>query len=339
MPTSSRTTAALDHCIAVARARAYDDECDVDVEYLLLCTIFSDDLTCRARLTLRGLGFYHFMEEVVVAEFAATTAKLNISATPRTMGRTMEAAAVLDRLAYWTTRTGDETADTVHLLLACLEHCVDDEELAQYIKQSGITLRDVVRAAMTVRYYVSPTDRQARARGPILSPGRSARPAAHHFENLTKDLGPRKARSISLRSQQAGTAELGSPVHLYLVRMHLWWHLALGAVALIQLAAVVVVMFTVSFWAAIWLIAPIPRAKAPVSLRMLLIVGLTVGSLLLGTPWWLAIGAFLVALLITIEGRFALLEVRADVADPMVGPRSCGGTAGSTQARPTGSMR
>jgi hypothetical protein len=320
MPTSKQTTAALDRCIAVARATAWGEDADVDVHHLLQCTMFTDDLFCRSRLTLRELGFYHFMEEG--GDEAFTAAAADVSATPRTMTRTMEAAAVFDRIDYWTTRTGDETADTVHLLLACLEQGSVDEELAEHYKTVGITLRDVVRGAMTVRYYVSPTDRQARARGPILSPTRSDRPAAHRFENLEKkNPGPRNARSIGLRSQQIGTAELGSPVHLYLVRMHLWWHLALGAVALAQLAAVTFVTITMTWWAAIWIIAPIPRAKAPTWVRLLLIGGLTVASLILGPPWWLAFGGVLVAVLITIEGRFALLEIRADVADPAVRPR------------------
>ena len=303
----------------MARAAAWGEDESVDVQHLLQCTIYTDDRSCRSRLTLRELGFYHFMETGGDEVFIAAAA--DISAPPRTMTRTMEAAAVFDRIDYWTTRTGDETADTVHLLLACLEQSSDNEELADFFATAGVTLRDVVRDAMTVRYYVSPTDRQARARGPILSAARSDRPAAHRFENLEKNHGPRKARSIKLRSQQVGTAELGSPVHLYLIRMHLWWHLILAAVALAQLAAVVFAMITVTPWAAIWILGPLPRATAPTWVRLLLVGGLTALSLLLGPPWWLAIGGLLVFALITLEGRFALLEVRADVADPAVQPR------------------
>lgn len=316
MPPSEHTTAAFDRCVAVARAMAWSEDADVDVHHLLLCAMSSDDEFCRARLTLRALGVHHFFEDGADAEYTAAAAV--IEATPRTMTRTMGAASAFDRLDHWAARTGDQTVDTVHLLLACLEAGADDDDIAEAFRATGTTVNDVVREAMTVRFYLSPADRQARARGPILSPTRTDRPAAHLYENLTKKRwGPRKSSTIRHRSQHPGTAEVGSPIRLYLFRIHLWWHVALVVIAVAQLSAVINVAITTP-WALIWVVGPIPRVVAPTWARLLIVCGLTATSMVLGAPWWLAIGGFAVFALITIEGRFAVLEVRADVADPGV---------------------
>ncbi|MER7251606.1 hypothetical protein [Kribbella sp. NPDC000426] len=317
MPASDHTTAAFDRCVAVARAMAWADQEDVDVGHLLLAAMCTDDRFARSRLTLRALGVHHFMTDEAEAMFKAGVA--GIDATPRTMTRTMEAAAVFDRIAYWAGRTGDDTADTVHLLLACIEEGAKDDDFAGVIDMFGISHRDVVREAMTVRFHISPADRQSRHRGPILSAARPDRPSAYLFENVQSMFrGPRKMSSIRHRSQHPSAAEVGSPARLYLFRIHVWWHVVLAMAAVAQLTAVVVATFTATLWAAVWLVGSTTRFMVPTWGRLLVACGLTAVAPFLGVPWWPVIGNLLIFVLITIEGRFALLEVKADVADPGV---------------------
>ncbi|HWD77299.1 MAG TPA: Clp protease N-terminal domain-containing protein [Kribbella sp.] len=310
MPASDHTTAAFDRCVAAARAMAWSAQEDVDVGHLLLAVMFTDDRFARSRLTLRALGVHHFLTGAGYADFAAAVAGIDV--TPRVMTRTTQAAAVLDRVAYWARRTGDETADTVHLLLACMEE--DDG-----VKLFGISQRDVVREAMTVRFHISPADRQARHRGPILSAARPGRPPSYLFESLrSKSRGPRKMSSIRHRSQHPSAVEVASPARLYLFRIHLWWHVVLAAAAVAELTAVVLAIVLATPWAAVWLVGSTTRYMVPTWGRLLVLAALAAVSPALGVPWWPVAGSVLIFLLITVEGRFAVLEVKADVADPGV---------------------
>ena len=322
MPASRapQRTRELERCIAVARAQAWREDLRADVVHLMLATVFTDDRSCRSRLTLRSLGVHHFLTADGYATFTAAASA--DAPDPHSTPMTEAAEAVLDRLGYWMTRTGDQTADTVHLLLACLETAASNDDVREVATEFGITIRDVVRDAMTVQYSVSAADRQARVRGPILSPARADRPAAYQFENPWKEnAGPRRANSIRLRSQVVGTFDLGSPVHLYLLRMHLWALMTASAAHLAQLAAIGYATITVTPWSAVWVVGTLRRFSAPALLRLTITAGLLALSLPLGIPRWLVIGALVLFVLDTIEGRLALLEVRGDVADPAVSPR------------------
>ncbi|MFD1044135.1 Clp protease N-terminal domain-containing protein, partial [Kibdelosporangium lantanae] len=126
------------------------DSDPVEVEHLLLAAAFNDDEDCRSRLVMKQLGAHHFFTDDAYEQVAESFVD-----TPESVSEwTPEAVSALDRLAYWTTRTGDHTADSAHLLLACLEQ--DPATLAA----AGVTPRDAVRAAITVRHRVSLTDRQ-----------------------------------------------------------------------------------------------------------------------------------------------------------------------------------
>jgi hypothetical protein len=311
-------TPSLERCIAVASAVAWRERSPVQVLHLLLSTMFTDDRSSRSRLTLRELGVHHFLTDEGYVTFRAAVDDPERRRAPLTDA----AKTVLNRLQYWATRTGDQSPDTVHLLLACLEAGSGDADVREAAREVGLSRRDVTRAAMTIRHLVSAADRQARVRGPILSVRRPDRPGGYQVENRWRaSAGPRKVHTFKMRSQLTGAFDPGSPVHLYLLRVHLWLQLTFSVVNVVQLALIAYAAVTVTAWSAVWLASMLRRTAAPVWLRVAVDLGLVVASVMLDIPWWLAIVALVTLLLDIGEGRLALLEVRGDTADPSVSPR------------------
>ncbi|MFD6071486.1 hypothetical protein [Amycolatopsis lurida] len=301
-------TACLTRCMAAAAAMASGDP--VEVEHLLLAAAFNDDEDCRSRLVMKQLGAHHFFADETyqqVAEAFVNAAESGTEWTP-------EAVSVLERLAYWATRTGDHTADSAHLLLACAE-----QEPAK-LAIAGVTLRDAVRAAITVRHRVSPADRQPSDRGPILSPRRRDRPLSYQFTVRRKaDAGPSKARHFGLRSQTANTAGLSARIQFHITQLHVVTLIALGVVSSLMLVAIAHAALTVTWWALLWLAGQFGRrALLPVVARVVVDVALVMVSVPLGLPWWLAVLAVPHRALDIVEGRLGMLEVRGESADPFL---------------------
>ncbi|MEV6823441.1 hypothetical protein [Amycolatopsis sp. NPDC051102] len=312
MTDGNTQTACLTRCLAAASVMADGDR--VEVEHLLLAATFNDDEDCRSRLVMKQLGAHHFFTDEAyqqAAEAFVDGPKSDTQWTP-------EAAAVLGRLAYWKTRTGDHTADTAHLLLACVE-----QEPAT-LAIAGVTPRDAVRAAITVRHRVSPADRQPSDRGPILSPRRRNRPRSYQFTVRRKaDAGPSKARHFGFRSQTANTAGLSAPIQFHITQLHVVTFIVLSVVSSLMLIAIAHAAITVTWWALLWLAGQSGRrARLPVAARVAVDVVLVVVSVPLGLPWWLAVLAVPHRALDVVEGRLGLLEVRGESADPLLSEKN-----------------
>ncbi|WP_419703228.1 hypothetical protein [Promicromonospora sp. NFX87] len=297
----------LRSCTNAAEEMAGQAGGPVEVEYLLVVAAFNDDRESRSRLVLRALGAHHFFEDEGydhVAEVFGLPERFTVW--------TPEAEAVLGRLAYWVSRTGDYAADTAHLLLACLE--AGSAELTD----AGVTPRDAVRAAVTVRRDVSLADRQPRERGPILSGERVDRPVSYEFTaRWEADAGPRRARHFQLRSQGANTAGMGSTVQFHITLLHVVTLTALGIVSVVTLIGIAGAALTVTWWSLLWLASQLARrAWLPIAARVFVDALLVVVSVPLGIPWWLSVLAVPHRVLDILEGRLGLLEVRGETADP-----------------------
>jgi hypothetical protein len=300
-------TGYLRSCVLAAQEIAAHDGDPVGVEHLLLVAVFNDEKESRSRLVLRQLGAQHFFTDDTYDRVAGMFGR------PERRTRWEPAAEeVLGRLAYWATRTGDHAADTAHLLLACLER--EPRELTG----AGVTPRDAVRAAVTVRHRVSPADRQPRDRGPILSRSRGDRPVSYEFAaRWQAEAGPRKPRHFTFRSQTASTAGVGATVLLHITQLHVGTLIALGIVSAVMLIGTAAAALTVTWWSLLWLVSQVGRrALLPVAARVVVDVALAVVSVPLGIPWWLAAMAVPHRVLDVLEGRLGLLEVRGEAADP-----------------------
>jgi hypothetical protein len=314
---AARQTSCLRRCLQTAQAMAHGEGRAVDVSHLLAVAMFCDDPASRSRLVLTRLGVHHFFEEnayTLVAEAAAAPAE-----RARAVPLTESATAVLGRLEYWTRRTGDHAADSAHLLLAGLEAGPGDDDLRGVLRDCGMTVRDIVREAMSVRHHVSAADRQFGLRGPIVSYQRPERPTAYRFENAgERSTGPRSMRNFAWRSQTTGPAHLNSHVQGHLMRLHMWWLIALWGVSVCLLAATLYASVTVTLWSALWLAAHVGRAQAPLAVRLGVGVLLVTASVALGVPWILPVLAVPHRVVDIVEGRLALIQVRGDTADPDV---------------------
>lgn len=298
----------LNKCLDIAQSMASGDGEPVGVEHLLLAVMFNDDPDSRSRLALKQLGAHHFFTDETYDEVARVFARSPRPGAPWSQ----DAEKVLGRLVHWTVRTGDHTADTAHLLAACLESRPDE------LTQAGVTSRDIVRASITVRHRVSPADRQLRVRGPILSARRHNRPPSYQFvAKRQSDFGPRKPRHFNFRSQTANTTGLNSRVQFHITQLHVATLIALSLASLLMLIAIAHAALTVSWWALSWLAGQVGRrALLPISARLVIDVALIVMSIPLGLPWWLTILAVLHRGLDVFEGRLGLLELRGEAAEP-----------------------
>ncbi|WP_168712251.1 hypothetical protein [Streptomyces sp. A1277] len=315
-PPAVPRTPALRRCVEIARALAHGDGGGpVEVLHLFLAVACDNASDTRSRLVMRATAAHHFFTDETYRSVAESAAALD--ARTRAVPLAPAAAAVLSRLAYWTVRTGDDTADTAHLLLACLETRTGDKEMRKTARTMGLSERVALSRAMLVRREVAAADRQANHRGPILSPSRSERPTPYHFQAPHRAIGPRKGRSISLRSQMTSTAHLSSHVQSHLLRLHVWvswWHqLAIFA----ALSVLIWASLTVTPWSALWLISlAVRRNHASLALRLSGDAALVVASAFLGVPWPLVAAALVSRLVDLPDGRLALLQMRGDAGDP-----------------------
>lgn len=310
-------TPCLRRCVEIAQAMAYGEDRAVEVDHLLAAAMCNPDRASRSRLIATRLGAHHFFEQdayTMVADAAA-----EIDERTRDVPLTESATAALDRLGYWMKRTGDRNADSAHLLLVCLEAGASDKEGQRALRDMGITVRDVVREAMSVRHQVSAPDRQSALRGPIVSERRPERPAPYAFENPGRaNAGPRSMRSFAWRSQMTGAAHINSHVQSHLIRLHLWSLIVAWLLSISLLAATWYAAVTVTAWSALWPAGQLRRLQAPLAVRLGLDVVLVMASVVLGIPWWLPVLAVANRAVDIVEGRLALLQVRGDTADPSV---------------------
>ncbi|THA60168.1 hypothetical protein E6P78_27910 [Streptomyces sp. A0958] len=314
-PPAVLRTPALRRCVEVAQALAHGEGGPVDVLHLFLSVACDSEADTRSRLVMRATAWHHFFTDETYREVAEGAGRTD--ARTRAVPFAPAAAAVLSRLAYWTTRTGDETADTAHLLLACLETGTDDKEMRKAIRTLGLSGRVALSQAMTVRREVAAADRQLNHRGPILSRSRRDRPTPYHFQAPHRAIGPRKGRAISLRSQMTSAAHVSSHLQSHLIRLHVWvgwWH-QLGIFA--ALSVTIWASLTVTPWSALWLISvSIRRHVASPGPRLGCDAALVVASAFLGIPWLLVATALVCRLIDLLDGRLALLQIRGDVGDP-----------------------
>ncbi|MCX4856813.1 hypothetical protein OG426_37815 [Streptomyces canus] len=314
LPAAPRTPA-LRRCLEVAQALAYGEGGPVELVHLFISVTSDSESATRSRLVMRATGAHHFVTDDTYRTVAEAAAEPD--ARTRAVSFAPAAAGVLSRLEYWTTRTGDDTADTAHLLLACLETGADDKEMRRTARTMGLTERVALSHAMMVRHEITAADRQSNHRGPILSRRRSDRPVPYHFEAPHRAIGPRKGRSISLRSQMSSAAHVASHLQSHLIRWHVW---VLGWQQLSIFVALLVMLWaslTVTWWSTLWVIGLMARRQiVSPALRLGIDVALVIASVLLGIPWPLVGLALVYRVLDLLDGRLALLEIRGDAGDP-----------------------
>lgn len=313
-------TPALRRCVEVAQALASAEGSAVALSHLFLASIFDSDPNTRARLVMRATGAHHFVIDDTYKTVADAAARCDARSRAVPLGPA--AAAVLSRLAHWKARTGDGTADTAHLMLACLETVAGDKEMRSVARTLGLTERIAVTQAMGVRHDVSPADRQSNHRGPILSRRRSDRPAPYAFEARHRAVGPRRARNIRLRSHTTSMEHAGSHLQAHLIRLHVWVWCFQQASLFVAVVAVIWACVTVNAWSALWLIGlSVQRPHASPGVRLGIDAVLAAVSVLLGLPWPPLVASVVCRLPDLLDGRLAVLELRADTGDPFLAER------------------
>ncbi|MEU5156154.1 hypothetical protein [Glycomyces sp. NPDC021274] len=311
-------THSLNVCIRTAEKYARSHSQDLAVSDLMWSTLFTEDEQSRSRLSLKLLGRHHFLSDEGYAEFLEVKAlPYNTLGSEETPGSELE---VLSRLQYWVERTGDSAADTVHLLLACIELGSQDREGRSMVWELAVNPREVIRAAMSVRNQTSFEDRQSRARRPILSPLRQDRPQSYRFETERKQtVGMAAARPTLGRSQMPGPTHSNSRVYAYILQIYLGV-LTSRAISLIVLLGLIAFgSFTISPWCLIWVMsATMDRTGSPLWFRLLVDSTSLAASVALGLPWWLPATAATHRALDATESAMAAVAARSDCADPDV---------------------
>lgn len=318
--TDAARTHALHRCVEVAQVLARDEGNSVELSHLFLAAVFDGDPDTRARLVMRATGAHHFVTDDTYRTVAEAAARRNAATRAVPLGPA--AAAVLSRVAHWTARTGDSCADTAHLMLACLERAAVDEEMRSVARTLGLTERIAVTQAMEVRQDMSPADRQSNGRGPILSRRRGDRPAPYAFEARHRAVGPRRGRNISLRSHTTSAEHAGSRVHAHLIRLHVWVWCFQQACLFVAVAAVIWSCVSVTAWAALWLVGlSVQRPHASPGVRLGIDAALVAASVLLAIPWPPLVASLACRVPDLLDGRLAVLELRADTGDPLLTER------------------
>ncbi|MFF2554840.1 hypothetical protein ACFVUS_27820 [Nocardia sp. NPDC058058] len=306
----------LGEVILLAQQFAADSHRCVGVDDLLAAAIFGNDPSCRCRLVLHWLGADRNLEQQTY--IWASAVQREIDSASRAVEFSADAAAVLERMKYWSARTGDHSADTAHLLLAALEF---DNTVGHVL--TGATTNDLVRTALTVRSSISSRDRHVGHRPPILSPRRSNRPETHAFEAIPEeDSHFRTYNSMTSRSQIAGRGHMSSRIQRHLVRLSLLvTMLELLALAALVTSAIYVAV-TDRWWALLWLVCILRRDRLGVKTRMSIDLGVLVCAIMLGFAFW-PIGVVLSYRVLDIaEERIGVLQARSAVADPDLSARS-----------------
>ncbi|MFI1652000.1 hypothetical protein ACH4XT_34440 [Streptomyces avidinii] len=282
--------------------------------HLVLAVTCAGDPSSRARLVMRNTAAHHFLSEELCT--AVSRVESDEAYRGAAVSFSPVATAALDRLAFWTARTGDASADTAHLLLVCLEARMRDEQVRKFAHTTGLTERAVVRGAMAERHRVCPGDRQSSERGPILSPHRPDRPAPYAFKTGARRPDEHTVRSITLRSQMTGVSHVSSRVQAHLIRLHMWVLLWSQLLVLATVFAMLWSAHHVTPWSWLWLGSLMAR-RQHLSPGARLAVDLVCGtaSVFLAVPWWLAVLALTTRVVELLDGRLALLQVSGDTGD------------------------
>jgi hypothetical protein len=307
-------TATLHACVDVARALATLHEAPVQLMDLLLAATCAGDPSSRARLVMRNTAAHHFLAEEIRAEVAGVESEG--ASQDAAVAFSPAATAALDRLAFWTTRTGDVCADTAHLLLVCLEAHAQDEQVKEFAHTTGLTERAVVRGAMAERHRVCSGDRQSSEWRPILSAHRPHRPAPYAFEARVRRPDQHTVRGITVRSQMTGVSHVSSRVQSHLIRLHMWVLLWSQLLVLVTVLAMFWSATHVTPWSWLWLGSLVARRQhlSP-GARLAVDLVCVVASMFLAVPWWLAVLALLTRVFDLLDGRLALLQVSGDTGD------------------------
>ncbi|WP_327381935.1 hypothetical protein [Streptomyces sp. NBC_01207] len=307
-------TAALHACVDVARALAAVREAPVQLMDLLLAATCAGDPSSRARLVMRNTAAHHFL----TGETRAAVAQVESDGPSRDAAVSFShvATAALARLAFWTARTGDSSADTAHLLLVCIEGRAQDAQVTEFARTTGLTERAVVRGAMAERHRVCSGDRQFSERGPILSPQRPDRPAPYAFEARVRRPDRHTVRGITLRSQMTGVAHVSSRVQSHLIRLHMWVLLWDQLLVMSTVFAMTWSAAHVTLWSCLWLGSLTARRQylSP-GARLTVDFVCVAASVFLAVPWWLTVLALTTRVFELLDGRLALLQVSGDTGD------------------------
>ncbi|MGW6619785.1 hypothetical protein ACWF99_01060 [Nocardia sp. NPDC055002] len=311
------TTARLGEAIRIAQHLADDEGQLVGPEALFSAIVLDAEPRTRCRLILRQLGVDRAFTDQDRQEMAALSDRFGPGRID--IGFTDRAAAVLGRMQYWASRTGDRSADTSHLLLACLEQ----RDISEIVHQFGATTNDVIRTALAVRRAVAPTDRPIESAGPILSPSRLHRPATHAFDaDETSVEHFRTYTSTISRSQLAGAGHMSSRIQRHLVRLHMLVSVATLVAAVSLLVATAYCAVTATFWSLIWLGCNVRRDRFALIFRLAVDLSVVALSFTLGVPLWPAILVVVYRVCDVFEERLGLIQVRSAVAEPALSLRT-----------------
>ncbi|MCA2208393.1 hypothetical protein [Nocardia rosealba] len=304
-------TVGLGEAIRLAQCIACEGEQLVGPEELFLAVVVGAEPGTRCRSVLHRLGIDRAFTEQDHLELVALSTRFGSRSGD--VGLTDAAQAVLDRLPYWAARTGDRSADTSHLLLACLEQ----PEMSTVVGQFGATTNDILRTALAVRRSVAPADRPVESAGPILSARRHDRPSTHVFDAVeSRDEPFRTYTSMMSRSQLAGAGQMSSPIQRHVIRLHMLVMIAELVASVVLLGATVYGAVTATPLALIWLGCLVRRDQFPLVFRLAVDLGVVTLAVVLGIPTWPVLLVAAYRLCDVFEERLGLIQVRGAVADP-----------------------
>jgi hypothetical protein len=304
-------------CLALAQIIASRDHIFVDIDLLMMCVVLGSECASRAQLVVKGVGgIMRFPDH---SRAVLDRAVAYIGRDELTAPLAPEVAAALERLPYWVRRTGDEDADSVHLLLALLEAIQFGTAGTEMITVAGVNVRDVIRSAMGTREFVSASDRQRGNCRPILSATRSERPMPYQFRDRRAAAPLLKLRNYKWRAWTTGSEHVNSFLQRRLAQSQVWLIMLLSAVHLALWAAVIYATLRIDYRAALGLLALMTSVK-----NVPLFVSLTADACLIalwsvwGLPLWIPLIGVAYHAIEIVESRVAVLLVRADTADPSV---------------------
>jgi len=304
-------------CLRMAQVIAWHQGNDADVELLLLCIVLHPEERSRARLCVRSLGAVFDFSDNGTAVVERARAYLDLDGYAAGLSPSVQ--AVVQRLPYWAQRTGDKGIDTAHLLLACLESAHSDSANTVEFAKARVNIRDVIRAAMAERHFVTPSDRQQHGGAPILSDARPHRPKPVQFQEQPPDVPLLKVRNFRWRGWTAGSEHVNSFVMTRMIRLQVWMIAALQVMNIGAWAAVAYASVMIDAWLALAIVPLVLTAKnSPLAVRIAADGGLVALSIWGHLPWWLAAVFVVYHGIDYVESKIAILVVKADTADPAV---------------------
>lgn len=307
-------------CLALAHVIASREQLTIDADLLMTCVVLGSGEASRAQLVVKQVGaIMEFPDNsrAVLDQAAALVGRDGLTAP-----LAPEVAAALERLPYWVRRTGDEDADSVHLLLVLLEAIQSGIADTTVITVAGANVRDVVRSAMGTREFVSVSDRQRGNCRPIFSVLRAQRPMPYQFLDREAGAPLLKLRNYKWRAWTSGGEHVNSFIHRRLAQGQIWLIMLLSAVHLAMWVAVVYATLRIDHRAALGLVALMATAKnLPLFVPFATDAGLIALWSVWGLPLWIPLIGVAYHAIEVVESRVAVLLVRGDTADPSVSVR------------------